>query len=122
MSSTKISSSAPSLVYGTNTKLLGTYSELVDDSTFLVRTRRTLKGEKLLVDVTEIYPEHSDKIWRGGIDADQARQAARHFGASNTDFSILYYGIISDRKVTRSDGTVSLVKIRRSAFAFQGVK
>lgn len=107
------------MAYGTNTELLGMYSELIDDSTFIVRTRRTLKGEKLLVDVTEI--SHDGLVSRPGTDTFQARQAARLFGAENTDFSILYCSMPTDRKITHGDGTVSLVKVRRSSFAFQGV-
>ena len=106
-----------SLVYGTNTELLGMYSELVDDSTFIVRTRRTLNGEKILVDIAEISQNGSFQ----NETLNQARQAARHFGAASVDASILYYGLASDRKVSHGDGTVSLVKVRRSAFAFAGV-
>jgi hypothetical protein len=111
----------PVRVNGTHTFLLGTYSELVDDSSFVVRSRRTTNGEKILVDVTEISPPDNLSYSVGHHNAEnQARQAARFFGAGSTDFSIIRQ---FDEHVKVSDGLGHqyLMLVRRSCYAFPGV-
>jgi hypothetical protein len=104
-----------SIVYGTNTELLGTYSELWDfNKSYIVRTRRTLNGEKLLVDVTEIFshetPSHIYAI-------KLARNAARRFGAESMDYGVLM-PLRSTRKVSDATGTLHMVNIVRQTFVF----
>lgn len=110
-----------SMVYGTNTEYLGSFSTLINNSTFIVRTRKTKNGAKLFVDVTEICHGPGPMVSNYLMAIKQARQAARHYGARSVDFSNLFAGLLSDVKVHHGNGNVSLVHVARSAFAFSAV-
>lgn len=107
-----------SIVYGTNTEYLGKYSELVGDSTFIARTRKTLNGEKLLVDVSELYP---NMPVRADIPVDIARDAARHYGARTVDYSRLHTWFTT-RKVSDISGIMHNITIAHTTFVFFAVK
>ena len=109
------------MVYGTNTEYLGSYSELVNGSTFIVRTRKTKNGEKLLIDVTEVCHGPGVMVTNHLMVIKQARQAARRYGAASMDYSTLYAALMNDVKVAHGNGRVSLTHICRSAFAFSAV-
>lgn len=103
-----------SMVYGTNTELLGMYSEMIGDSTFVVRTRKTKNGEKLLVDVTEITSKEFRLTNQRRI---QARQAARHYGAASIDYGMLAPWV-SSRKLSDASGTIHSVTMCHTTFVF----
>lgn len=108
-----------SLVYGTNTELLGTYSEMWEfNNTFIVRTRRTLNHEKLLIDITELHhhvtpnPIYATKL---------ARNAARRFSATSMDFGLLAT-LHSSRKVSDGSGMLHTVNVTRQTYVFDAAK
>lgn len=104
-----------SLVYGTNTELLGTYSEMNEfGSSFVVRTRRTLNGRKLLIDITEAFHCQTSNHFHA---VKLARSAARRFGAVSADFGLLASWRDS-RKVSDATGRFHTVNLRRTTFVF----
>lgn len=104
-----------SMVYGTNTELLGTYSEMWEfNKSFIVRTRRTLNGEKLLIDITEVFHHETP----GHLYAVKlARDAARRFGAVSMDYGVLH-PMRSVQKVSDASGTLHTVNIVRQTYVF----
>lgn len=108
-----------SLVYGTNTELLGTWSEMWDfNKSFVVRTRRTLNGEKLLIDITEVFHHETP----GHLHAVKlARKAARRFGASSMDYGVLH-PLRSVAKVSDATGTLHTVNVVRQTYIFTTTK
>lgn len=108
-----------SMVFGTNTELLGTYSEL-NGSSFIVRTRRTLNKEKLLIDITELYHDKTERPSPMYL-VKLARSTARRFGAESVDYAALGL-LFSTRKVSDASGTLHPVNVIRQTFVFTLVK
>ena len=108
-----------SMVFGTNTELLGTYSEMNEfGSSFIVRTRKTLNGEKLLIDITEAFCHKTSNFMYA---VKLARNAARRFGATSPDFATLT-SLHGERKVSDASGTLHPVNIARTTFVFTAMQ
>lgn len=107
------------MVYGTNTELLGTWSDMNEfGSSFIVRTRRTNNGEKLLVDITEAFSHLTANFF---YQQKLACRAARRYGATSTDHSVLG-GHTHSKKVSDASGTMHTVNVTRYTFVFSAVK
>ena len=96
-------------------KLISLHSEWIGESQMRIRVRYIGKARKLLVDVWEFCDSrHRTSMTRART---VARAAARLNGAQSMDMSLLL-DFETNRKATRFDGTVALVRIRQTSFAF----
>jgi hypothetical protein len=96
-------------------KLISLHSEWIGESQMRIRVRYIGKARKLLVDVWELCDaRHRTSMTRART---VARAAARLNGAQSMDMSLLL-DFETNRKATRFDGTVALVRIRQTSFAF----
>ena len=96
-------------------KLISLHSEWIGESQMRIRVRYIGKDRKLLVDVWELCDaRHRTSMTRART---VARAAARLNGAQSMDMSLLL-DFETNRKATRFDGTVALVRIRQTSFAF----
>jgi hypothetical protein len=100
-------------------ELLGLHSEWAnDDSQMRLHTRRVGSSTTIIVDVTELSNGRmAKKDHAKGL----AMVEARKVGAASVD-AVLLCDYRADRKVMKIDGTIHLVKIRVTSFAFQGVE
>ena len=104
-------------VFGTNSKFITLQSEWIEDAQVLIRVREIGNRAKFLVDITEIS---GSRMPHRRTALKVAREVARRHGASSVDASELC-NFRTDRKISMADGSESLLKIRRSTFAFAGV-
>lgn len=80
------------------------------------RTRRVGKRNKLIVDVWELTGHRTSKARALRF----ARDSVSKFAVSGVDHTVLL-DFESDKKVSTADGSQTVVHVRQSSFAFQGV-
>jgi len=100
-------------------ELLSLHSEWAnDDSQMRICTRRVGSSATIIVDVTELS---TGRMARQNHALKLAQIEARKVGAASVD-TVKLCDYRADRKVSKVDGTIHLVKIRVTSFSFKGVE
>lgn len=100
-------------------ELLGLHTEWAnEESQMRLKTRRVGTSTTIIVDVTELS---NGRMAKNGHALKLARVEARKAGASSVD-ALKLCDFRADRKVSGSDGSIHLVKVRHTSFSFQGVQ
>ena len=100
-------------------EMLALHSEWANDySQMRICTRRVGSSTTIIVDVTELS---TGRMARQDHSLKLARAEARKVGAASVD-AVKLCDYRADRKVSKVDGSIHLIKIRITSFSFKGVE